>query len=123
MKKLSLAAILCGLVFAGSIQAQEKSVIVAEGDTLPTVKVGDVVRITGSGAVGRSEISVAVEGPGKVLSTTAVRKFVNGKPLIGATIVEFEIKAEAKGKAVIKVTVADSVDKKSTTKAYNLQIE
>jgi hypothetical protein len=123
MNKLSLAATLCGLLVAGSIFAQEKVVIVAEGEPLPAVKVGDVVRITGSGAVGRTEVSATVEGPAKLVSTTVVRRFKDGKPLIGATIKEFEIKAEAKGKAVIKVTVADSIDKKSTTKEYTLQIE
>jgi hypothetical protein len=57
-----------------------------------------------------------VQGPAKLIATTNVQRFVNGKPLFGAVTKEFEIKAEKKGKATVKITVKDVVDKKTATK-------
>ena len=94
MRSYLLAAVFLSLpILPAGLLAQEKNVIVAEGDKLPTVKVGDVIRISASGAVGRTEISASVKGPAKLVSTANIRKFKDGKPLIGAVTKEFEIRA------------------------------
>jgi hypothetical protein len=116
-------AILVLLALPLRLAAQEKTVIVAEGNQLPAVKVGDVVRITQSAAAGRTQFTVSVAGPAKLVSTTNIRKFVDGRPLIGAMTKEFEIKAEMKGKATIKIETKDLVDKKTEVKEYTLIIE
>src|SRR5437879_2316723 len=93
MRRYLLAAgVLSMLILPAGLLAQEKNVIVAEGDKLPAVKVGDVIRISASGAAGRTEISASVKGPAKLVSTANVRKFKDGKPLIGAVTKEFEIR-------------------------------
>src|SRR5438093_318638 len=124
MRRYLLATgVLSMLILPAGLLAQEKNVIVAEGDKLPTVKVGDVIRISGSGAAGRTEISASVKGPAKLVSTANVRKFKDGKPLIGAVTKEFEIRAQKRGKAVIKVNIKDVVENKTETKEYELEIK
>jgi hypothetical protein len=111
------------LTWACVARAEERTVIAVEGDKAPRVKEGDVVRFTLSGASGRSKLSASVEGDAKLVATTTVRKFKDGKPLIGAVTKEFDVKAEKKGRAVVKLTVEDTVDKTSKTKEYTLEIE
>ena len=64
-----------------------------------------------------------MEGPAKLVSTTVIRRFKDGKPLIGAITKEFEFKAEAKGKAIVKITIMDAVAKKGMSKEFTLVIE
>ena len=124
MRRYLLATgVLSMLILPAGLLAQEKNVIVAEGDKLPTVKVGDVIRISASGAAGKTEISASVKGPAKLVSTANVRKFKDGKPLIGAVTKEFEIRAQKRGKAVIKVNIKDVVENKTETKEYELEIK
>ena len=103
--------------------AEDRTIIVVEGDRVPVVKVGDILRFSQSGASGRSEISGAVEGGAKLISTAKVEKVVNGRRLIGATTKEFEVKAETPGKAVVTISVKDLVDKTTRTKKYQFQIQ
>jgi hypothetical protein len=103
--------------------AEERTIIVIEGDKVPAVKVGDTLRFTQSGPSGRSEISAAVEGGAKLISTAKVVKIVNGRPLIGALTKEFEVKAEERGKAVVTISLKDVVAKTTRTKKLEFQIK
>src|SRR5256885_1928881 len=97
-------------LLVAQVVADDQTIIVADGDTLPMVKVGDLVRITQSGAAGRTNIKVDVQGAAKLVSTTNVRKFMNGKPVIGATTKEFLLQATTKGATIITVSTTDTVD-------------
>jgi hypothetical protein len=121
MKKVLFAAVLCLLALPFAVRADD--IIVAEGDTLPKVAVGDVVRITQSGAAGRTEISAEVTGDAKLNKTNSIRVFKNGRPLIGAVTKEFEVKATKKGTAKITVTIKDTVANTEMKKEYTLEIE
>jgi hypothetical protein len=123
VKTLVPAAALLLLAGALVALAEERTVIAVEGDKAPRVKEGDVVRFTLSGAAGRSKLTASVEGDAKLVATATVRKFKDGKPLLGAVTKEFEVKAEKKGRAVVKLTAEDTVDKISKTKEYTLDIE
>jgi acetyl/propionyl-CoA carboxylase alpha subunit len=116
------AVLLC-LTIASVKAAEEQNIIVAEGDTLPKVKVGDLIRLSASGPSGKTEITAKIEGPAKLVSTAKVRKFVNGQPLIGAMTKEFLVEAEKKGTATIKISITDVVEKKTKVQEYKLEIE
>jgi len=100
-----------------------RTVIVVEGTELPAVKVGDVVRLSRSAAAGRGEMSAVVHGPARLVSTTDVRRFVDGRPPLGAVVREFEIRAEKPGTATIQVETKDPVGKTSQVQEYRLLIE
>jgi hypothetical protein len=116
-----IALFLC--LAAAARAAEEQNIIVAEGETLPKVKAGDLIRLSASGASGKTEITAKVEGPAKITSTAKVRKFVNGQPLIGAMTKEFMVEAEKKGTATIKISITDLVEKKTKVQEYKLEIE
>jgi hypothetical protein len=123
MVKTLVPAVALLLLTWSAATAEERTVIVIEGDKASKVKEGDVVRFTLSGASGRSKLTASVEGDAKLVATTTVRKFKDGKPLVGAVTKEFEVKAEKKGRAVVKFTVEDTVDRTSKTKEFTLDIE
>jgi hypothetical protein len=124
MKALwKLAALLVLALPVSAMGADKKALIVAEGDKLPTVKVGDTLRISRSGPSGKTEITAKVEGPAKVVSTTEVREYVNGQPKIGAFTKEFVIKANSAGTAKVIVSIKDTISGETTTKEMELKIE
>jgi hypothetical protein len=123
VKRLVAAVGLALAAGPAAVGAEDRRVLVVEGDSAPNVKVGDVLRFTQSGAAGRSEISATVEGDARLVSTTDIRRFKDGRPLIGAVTREFEVKAEKAGTAVVRITVKDLVGKTSRTKVYKLVIE
>jgi hypothetical protein len=99
-------AVFCLIALPFLALAQDRNVILAKGDKLPVVKVGAVVRLVESGIAGTS-IKAKVDGDAAKLDrTTRVANFVNGKPLIGGTTVEFEFVAEKQGKATITIDIA-----------------
>src|SRR5690242_11251466 len=104
MRTLAVAAVLLA-AFSAASRAEDRTVIVVEGDKAPKVKAGDLLRFTQSGAAGRSEIAAEVEGDAKLVSTTDVRRFKDGRPLIGAVVKEFEVKALKQGTATVRITV------------------
>src|SRR5262249_15671764 len=106
-----------------AIAADDQTVLVVEGKTLPKVKVGDLLRLSESGAAGRTNITIDIAGAAKLVPTTKVRKFIDGKPLIGSDTKEFLIQATQKGVAVITVTSKDTVDRTSKKQEFELDIE
>lgn len=113
------------LLIAGrtATAADDQTILIVEGKTLPKVKVGDLLRLSESGAAGRTNITIDIAGAAKLVSTTKVRKFVDGKPLIGNDTKEFLIQTTQKGVAVITVTSKDTVDRTSKKQEYELDIE
>lgn len=74
-------------------------------DTTPfKVTEKEVVRLVESGIAG-SKIEAKVEGPAKVVTTATIRQLRNGRPMIGNTMHEFDIKPSGKGKVKVVVTV------------------
>jgi hypothetical protein len=122
MKTLVAAVALSVAVLPEAAHAEDRTVLVVEGDKAPRIKAGDILRFTQSGAAGRSEITATVAGDARLLSTTDVRRYRDGRPLIGAVTREFEVKALRKGTAVVTVTVKDLVDRTTRTKEYRLDI-
>jgi hypothetical protein len=120
---LSLVLVAFSSIVCAQDAAKERTIIVVDGDKAPKVKPGDILRFTQSGAVGRTEIAATVEGDAKLISTTTIKRFRDGMPLIGAVVKEFEVKAAKSGQAVVKITVTDLVGKTTKTKEYPLEIE
>ena len=81
------------------------------------------MRLSCSAAAGRGEISAVVHGPARLVSITDVRRFVDGRPPLGAVVREFEIRAEKPGTATIQVETKDPVGKTSQIQEYRLLIE
>ena len=90
---------------------------------MPKVKVGDLLRLTEYGPSGRTNITIDIAGAAKLVSTTKIRKYSYGKPLIGNDTKEFLIQATQKGVAVITVTSKDTVDRTSKKQEYELDVE
>jgi hypothetical protein len=122
-KLIALAGLLLLIASRSATAADEQTVLVVEGKTLPRVKVGDLVRLSASGAAGRTNITIEIAGGAKLISTTKVRKFVDGKPLIGSDTKEFLIQATQKGPTLIGVTTKDTVDRTSKKQDYELDVD
>jgi hypothetical protein len=95
---LTVAGI-CGVALA-----EDRTVVVPRDDKPFTVEKTDLVRLTGKGIAG-SKIEAKVEGPAKIEATTTVRELVNGRPLIGSHIKEFDLKPSGTGKVTVTITV------------------
>jgi hypothetical protein len=102
MKTFVLALALAGL--CGVVLADERTVIVPIGDKPFTVQKTDFVRLTGKGIAG-SKIEATVNGPAKVETISNVRELVNGQPIIGNSIQEFDLKPTGSGKVTVTITV------------------
>jgi hypothetical protein len=104
MQRIVVAAMVAfSLALAGAAVAAEKTVIVPVGNKVE-VSEKDTIRIPVKGIAG-TKIEVTVTGDAKVESETNVVERAGGRPVIGNTIKEFEIKPTGKGKATIKVSV------------------
>jgi hypothetical protein len=90
---------ICGLVLA-----DERTVIVPKGEKPFAVERDDFVRLTGKGIAG-SKIEIKVNGPAKVEATSNVRELVDGQPIIGVSVAEFDLKPTDKGKVTVTITV------------------
>lgn len=105
-----------GLVFAGTV-------IVPTDDTAVTVEKTDIVRYTGKGIAG-SKIEVKVDGPAKVKAINDVREFKNGRPIIGNSIKEFDLRPSDSGKVTVTITVTPpQPDAQPTTTNYQFQVK
>jgi hypothetical protein len=93
-------------------------------DTTPfKVSEKDVVRLVESGIAG-SQIEAKVTGPAKVEFAATIRQFKNGKPLIGNTMKEFNIKPSGKGKVKVTVTVTPpQPNAKPKVTTYDFEVE
>src|SRR5439155_209205 len=89
MKSLILVLVLVGV--ASVALADDRTVIVSTDGKPFTVEKADIVRLTGKGIAG-SRIEAKVDGPAKIEATSFVRELLNGRPLIGNTIKEFDLK-------------------------------
>ncbi len=124
MMRMFLAlTVLLSLAISTVRAADEENIIIAEGNTLPKVKVGNLIRLTASGPSGKTEITAKIDGPAKLVSTANVQKYTNGQPLIGALTKEFLVQADKKGTATIKISITDTVEKKTKVQEYKLEIE
>jgi hypothetical protein len=103
-------------------RAEAGTVIVIEKGMEAKAVVGDVVRVRGSVPAGQGTVTVKVSGPGKLVVTNTVRTFVNGMPLIGTDVTEFEVKAEKKGKVTISVTVDNTLTGMKETTDYVIEV-
>ena len=120
---LAAIAVLLLLAARTAAAADEQTVLVVDGKTLPRVKVNDLVRLSASGAAGRTNITIEIAGAAKLVATTKIHKFVDGKPLIGNDTKEFLIQATVKGPALIAVTTKDTVDLTSKKQDYELDVD
>ncbi len=102
MKTLIVALAFAGV--CGMALADERTVIVPKDDKPFTVTKDDLVRLTGKGIAG-SKIEIKVDGPAKVEATSNVRELVNGRPIIGNSVKEFELKPTDTGKVTVTITV------------------
>ena len=102
MKTLVLALALAGV--CGVALADERTVIVPKDEKPFAVEKDDLVRLTGKGIAG-SKIEVKVDGPAKVEATSNIRELVNGRPIIGNSVKEFDLKPTDKGKVTVTITV------------------
>ena len=100
-----------------------QQVVIVQGEAPAKVKVGQIIRVQGSAPAGQAEMSVKIEGPVKLVRTNDVAKVVDGRPLIGETIREFEVRARKKGKATVTITIHNKVQKTTETKKFTLEIE
>jgi ribosomal protein L7/L12 len=122
---LTIAAATC----ARGVAADEKkpdavrSVVILEGKQPAKVKVGEIVRVMGSGPSGMVEITARTKGPVKLFATNDVRKVVNGQILIGAMIKEFEVRATKPGHARVFVTINNKIQKTTETKEFKIEVE
>jgi acetyl/propionyl-CoA carboxylase alpha subunit len=115
--------VLLSLAISTASAADEENIMIADGNTLPKVKVGNLIRLTASGPSGKTEITAKLDGPAKLVSTANVQKYSNGQPLIGALTKEFLVQADKKGTATIKISITDTVEKKTKVQEYKLEIE
>ena len=102
VKALLTALVLAGV--CGVSLADERTVIVPKDDKPFTVEKADLVRLTGKGIAG-SKIEIKVDGPAKVEATSDVRELVNGRPIIGNSVTEFDLKPTDIGKVTVTITV------------------
>jgi hypothetical protein len=102
MKNLFLALAFVGACGVGL--ADERTVVVPRDDKPFAVEKTDLVRLTGKGIAG-SKIEVKVDGPAKLEATSNVRELVNGRPIIGNSVKEFDLKATDTGKVTVTITV------------------
>jgi hypothetical protein len=103
MKTLLAVLVLVGA--CGVALADERTVVVPTGDKPFSVGKDDLVRLTGKGIAG-SKVTIKVEGPAKVESTSNVRELVNGQVVIGNTVTEYDLKPNGLGKVTVTITVA-----------------
>jgi hypothetical protein len=96
------SVVLALLAFSSRGGAADGTIITVEGPNPVKVKVGDVIRVAGSVPAGGA-IEEKLTGPGTIQSANVVRRFKNGKPVIGLTVKEFTIKANKPG--TIKITI------------------
>jgi len=102
VRNLLLALALVGV--CGQALADERTVVVPKGDKSFSVEKSDIVRLTGKGIAG-STIEMKVDGPAKVETTSTIRELINGRPLIGNQIKEFDLKPTDQGKVTATITV------------------
>jgi hypothetical protein len=102
MRSLILSLALVGV---GTVALAEDRTVIVPRDQKPFgVGKGDIVRLTGKGIAG-SEIEAKVAGPAKIEATSTVREVVNGRPVIGTTVKEFDLKPTDTGKVTVTITV------------------
>ena len=106
----------------GSAAAIRK-VVIPEGNEPVRVTVGEIVRISGSGPAGMVEITVRTQGPVKLVATNDIRRVVNGHNIVGATIKEFELKAQKKGQAKVVITIKNKIHNTAETKEVRIEVE
>jgi hypothetical protein len=102
-----MKALFCTLALAclgGVLLAEDRVVIIPKDDAPFTVNKSDLVRFSEKGIAG-SKIEAKVTGPAKLESTSLVREFRGGKPLIGNVVKEFEVKPTDLGKVTVTITV------------------
>ena len=117
----ALALVLAGV--CGVALADERTVVIPTDNKAFAVEKSDIVRLTGKGIAG-SKIEVKVDGPAKVVAISDVRKLVNGKPIIGNSIKEFDLQPTDKGKVTVTITVTPpQPDAKATKTTYQFEVK
>jgi hypothetical protein len=83
---------------------ETRTVMIPQGQQPFKISMGDCVRLQGQGIAG-SNISIDIEGPGRLISTNQLQYVMNGRPAIGGMFQEFEIVPESPGTITAKITV------------------
>jgi len=106
MKNCILAAALTlpAVAFATAADPALKAVVVPADTTPFKVSEQDIVRVTGKGIAG-AKIEAKAAGAAQVAGEAAIYVRIKGNAPIGTTVREFDIKATAKGKAKVTITV------------------
>ena len=120
---LSLVLTTLSIAFAAQVQAEERTVIEILRGTKAQAAVGDVIRVAGRIPSGQGAVSVDVKGPGKLVSTSALRQMSNGRPLIGSCVKEFDIQAEERGTITITVTIDNRVQRREQKTEYTVEVK
>jgi hypothetical protein len=92
------------IAFSGFALADERTVIVPKDSKPFTVKKTDLVRLIARG-IASSKIEAKVDGPAKIEAARTVRELVNGRPLIGTFVKEFDLRPTDTGKVTATITV------------------
>jgi hypothetical protein len=102
VKQLFLTLVL--FVIGGAVLADERTVVIPTDNKPFTVSKDVIVRLTEKGIAG-SRIEAKVDGSAKVESTNVVRQLVGGRPLLGSTVKEFDLRPTGTGKVTVTLTV------------------
>lgn len=105
-----------------ALAEDEKTIIEFVEKKETTAAIGDIIRIRESIPSGQGMISAKVTGSGKLRSSARVRQMAGNQPVIGSDIREFDVEANAKGKITIIVTIKNTVQNRTETKTYTVEI-
>ena len=120
---MSRIAALAVVLFAGSVFAADRKIVVPENDKPFKAKQTDIVRIEGTTPSGGT-VEAKVDGPAKIENTNTITKKAGDNNVIGALIKEFEIKPSGKGKVTVTITTTGPgrpTDKNTTTYEFNVE--
>jgi hypothetical protein len=107
----------------GQARGDDRDVVIVEGQKPARVRVGNIVRVSGMIASGQGDLTAEIEGPGKLVGTNRVRRVMNGQPMIGAMVREFEVLAEHQGRVRIVVTVDNKLQRRKGTTEFTIDVE
>lgn len=93
---------------SAAVFAEERTVVIPEGDAPFKVAKTEIVRLTGQ-AIAGGNVVAKVEGPAKIETTSVIRQLSDGQPLIGALVKEFDLKPTGKGKVTVTITVTSPI--------------
>jgi hypothetical protein len=117
-----LAALAAAVVLGGIVRADDPTVYTPQDGTSFPVTEKDTVRVIGKGIAG-ADVKITVKGPAKAEEKSVV-EIVKGKPLIGNTVKEFDLKPTGKGKVTVEISVtAPQPGSKPVVTKYEFEVK